>query len=56
MNHYVQNMDHCPESDEIINRATCNGCRYYKGFKVENAFPCVKCGYYDDVSDENTDE
>lgn len=54
MDLYAMNMDHCPESDAVIDRGTCTGCPYYKGFQMENGLPCIKCTYYSQ-SDKSQD-
>ena len=54
-NLYSIDMDYCPKYDNIIMKMQCSGCKYYKGFELYNAQPCIKCSYYYDLDDQNKD-
>ena len=41
----VIDKDTCPEQDNIIIKQQCGGCKYYRGFIVENGQPCIKCSF-----------
>lgn len=42
----VIDKDNCPKEDNIIFQGQCAGCKYYMGFEMRDAQPCVKCDYY----------
>lgn len=50
---YAINMDDCPKDSTVLTRMQCSGCPYYCGFIVENALPCIKCGYYSQSEKDN---
>ena len=53
-NIYAMNMDHCPDTDAVIDRMMCSGCPHYKGFEIQNAMQCIKCTYYSQFDESQT--